>query len=308
MSSTLSIFIQDFRSLVCWLIVVLSLVSPQGALSATTTDQEFATAIGHPSRTWVRNGSAWSGVNSVTNALYFSNPVGNSEVGWFETQVTGPDVVKFSWDASWGFSLGGVFAGWSFTIDGEQVASIGRDAGEAWGPGLTTIGWTEVERTIGPGTHTLRWSFYGSKSGLFYPAGYGYIRQLHFGSQLMSYQSWATLNSLTEADGVPSADHDGDGIDNWLEYVFGTDPHESLPESNYPRISTNGIGQFFVDCHRRKWQPLLYTLQESSNLKDWTPVDGPHQAEAIDSQWDRIKWQINPAQGFKAYRVVVTPQ
>lgn len=74
---------------------------------------------------------------------------------------------------------------------------------------------------------------------------------------------------LTLADIDPNGDNDGDGINNYNEYVAGTyafDPEDGFKLSITRRDGQGPVVQFFAIAGR------TYTLLGTTNLVDWTPM------------------------------------
>jgi hypothetical protein len=86
----------------------------------------------------------------------------------------------------------------------------------------------------------------------------------------LSFASWATNNGLTGDASAATADPDGDGISNLVEYALGTDPLTpgSLPE---PELSANG--QLSLTFTRPANLPdVLYSVEASTDLTTWTSI------------------------------------
>ncbi len=73
----------------------------------------------------------------------------------------------------------------------------------------------------------------------------------------------------------PGEDPDGDGRDNFTEYAFGTHPKD--PRSATPlRVVLRSVGsqrELSIVFHRRAGSVLDYTIEISTDLVHWTPVD-----------------------------------
>ena len=85
-----------------------------------------------------------------------------------------------------------------------------------------------------------------------------------------SYAAWAAAAGLTGAQALATADPDGDGLANIVEYALHTDPLRSF-SSQAPTLAI--IGDSMVLTHRRSKTALVdLTYEVSTDLKVWTPV------------------------------------
>jgi hypothetical protein len=86
---------------------------------------------------------------------------------------------------------------------------------------------------------------------------------------------WEILNFGGLA-ATPSGDPDGDGQDNFTEYVFGTDPNNAASKSSFvPGFAGTGPSrQFALTFRRRAGGCIDYLLESSSDLRQWNPPAG----------------------------------
>jgi len=83
------------------------------------------------------------------------------------------------------------------------------------------------------------------------------------------YDSWKSDWAFpTVAAAEPSADPDGDGWPNLLEFAFDGSPLAAGIPAHRPRVVANGALSF----GHRKAPQLRYTAWMSSNLQNWQPV------------------------------------
>ena len=117
------------------------------ALSTTTLGQ----ALGATNLTWTTDGDApWTTTIAEDGSqAAWSGIIGNLNVSWVETTVTGPGTLSFDWMVS--SELNGDYL--TFAIDG--VDQPGRISGE--------LGWQTPTFSIPAGTHRLTWTY--SKNG-----------------------------------------------------------------------------------------------------------------------------------------------
>lgn len=114
----------------------------------------FDVALDTPGRTWTTGGDApfvgfmaqnpAGPAHDNTDAI-MNRPLGVNQTSYIETTVTGPGSVTFWWK-----SANAEFQdNFTFSIDGDDLHSI--SGVQEWAP---------VTQSYGPGTHTLRWTYY----------------------------------------------------------------------------------------------------------------------------------------------------
>lgn len=86
------------------------------------------------------------------------------------------------------------------------------------------------------------------------------------------YAAWSAGVAWNGADSSPSADPDGDGIANLLEYALATQPVSASEGVNaLPVVSRLEDGRLSLSFDRAQ-ADLVYIVQASSDLKAWTDI------------------------------------
>jgi cyclophilin family peptidyl-prolyl cis-trans isomerase len=86
---------------------------------------------------------------------------------------------------------------------------------------------------------------------------------------LDTYAAWQTGKPFANgADALATADPDGDGSSNLLEYAFGGDPLAAAVIPGQPAPEAGGGVVFYQKTN----SALLYTVEVSTDLKTWTTV------------------------------------
>lgn len=108
---------------------------------------------------WSIGGDAlWFGQTGVTHDnidAARSGPIGDNEQSWIETTFTGPGTLNFWWRVSSDDSFG--YDWLELTVDGGYFDEIAGDSG-----------WNSYEIIFGPGSHTVRWTYYKDSSDVDY--------------------------------------------------------------------------------------------------------------------------------------------
>lgn len=89
------------------------------------------------------------------------------------------------------------------------------------------------------------------------------------------FTGWAAFHNLT---GGPSGDDDHDGVTNFSEYAFGTDPKHGDPTQPVTGIPTPPAGTFTYTRRRSSLTGLSFTVWTSTNLTHWSQDSGAAQS------------------------------
>lgn len=139
-----------------------------------------------------------------------------------------------------------------------------------------------------------------------------------------SYANWLTANSMTGSGSTRSADYDRDGVENLVEFAFGTDPRassqgpfvlsgNSLTRNGMPVATMAGSGgqmRLRIEFVRRlNDSSLTYTVQFSDDLVNWTNAANASSLIGSSLGFEAVAVEdtvIIPARMRRYGRVVVT--
>jgi uncharacterized repeat protein (TIGR03806 family) len=112
------------------------------------------------------------------------------------------------------------------------------------------------------------------------------------------YEQWAFARGIDGSAASQSADGDGDGIAQLLEFAFNLDPAQPdraeydpaiAPGSGLPRMVVGPGPALALQYLRRKGVPgLVYTPRFGASLDDFADAGGPPVIESIDDDWERV--------------------
>ncbi len=200
----------------------------------------------------VEDATATGGRSLTTSA------VGNGQTVGLEAQVKGPGILTFRWKTQ-----GSILDTLRLKRNGTLRSSI---------PGNNTV-WADNEIPVPSGNWLFTWEYRRSENQT---AGqnFAFLDDVVFERHFL-YNSWVT-DFFSEAEigaGIanPGEDADGDGISNFVEYAWGTDPRSANgPSSRLPAISANPEGgltlRFTVDFNLLD---VAFTVQSTTDLASW---------------------------------------
>jgi hypothetical protein len=124
--------------------------------------------------------------------------------------------------------------------------------------------------------------------------------------QAKSIESWAAESGLTGADAAPTADPDGDGLDNRTEFAFGTSP-SGVGSSEICKVLPAGEGTLAVGFLRRvsgaeaSYQARVFTDLSTgfSGGTNLTPVRSADQT-GVPPGYERVEVQA-PTTGTRGF-------
>lgn len=164
------------------------------------------------------------------------------------------------------------------------------------------IGWTQHTVTLPSGSNTLTWTYskdesYSSGSDTVFLDQVSWIR-----SDYTDYENWKLANFTPEELSIPtisgdSADPDGDGITNLMEYATSNSPLTNI--NDYPIIHTSDLThihlEYSVDTSRTE---VSLIGQYSLNLATWLPRTHTTSATNGNIQARKISYPLNAPKAF----------
>jgi len=228
--------------------VVLIAQSPTGHQAQSNPIDVLERLIGLPQAldnetvAWTTAGAAdWRGRVVVTHDgvdAAQSGAIDNREASWLETQVSGPGDASFWWrvssEADWDWL--------EFYVDGVLADRI---TGET--------GWLHKVQALTAGMHTLRWRYVKDGADID-PVGQdcGWVDQFTGPTQGGLFSDWLLQYGLPTNGSADYSDTDGDGMNNWEEWIAGTVPTNGLSLLQLEDVTpAGGAGDFRV-----RWQSV----------------------------------------------------
>jgi hypothetical protein len=126
---------------------------------------------------------------------------------------------------------------------------------------------TSVLTSLSAGT------FYYLRAYATNPQGTSYGEQLSFSTlaSVADFTSWAAAQGLSGTSAALTADPDGDGMNNLLEYGLGLDPRTDSTAKK-PVISVSGGNLTLTYPKDPSKKDITYRVEVSTDLKVWTTV------------------------------------
>lgn len=127
------------------------------------------------------------------------------------------------------------------------------------------------------------------------------------------YDLWASFYSLVGTDALESADTDGDGANNLVEYGCNLDPQvadaiplvggaaKGLPSARFVTVGDDTYLEVIIVRRRNaSMMGLGYALETGGDLENWVPtVDPPNSINQINEEWERVAYRFPVLDGQK---------
>lgn len=126
----------------------------------------------------------------------------------------------------------------------------------------------------------------------------GFVLSAVSRSELSGYDAWAATNEV----GAATADEDGDGRNNFYEYVFGGDPNSGADTGTDPVLVNAADGLDYIYLRRNDDPSLIYIAQIRTNLVSgvWITAGGSALTNVIGGAYDEVRHRI-PMGDTKSY-------
>lgn len=203
-----------------------------------------------------------------------------AELAYVEVSADGVNFVRFP-----ARSLTAAAVGLYGTIDPTNVFNLaGKHVnayGDSWGTpfdladvGLASISYVRFVDIPGSGT------FLDSLNHAIYDAwvtigsGGADIEAVGAISRFMTFAAWPGLNALAVADRGLTADPDGDGVCNLLEYAFARRPHQPDAAASPVQVENNADRLEIIFARDERATDLTYDVQvrDSLGAGSWTTI------------------------------------
>jgi hypothetical protein len=185
----------------------------------------------------------------------------------------------------------------------DVLGTIGIDPGAAWtGGGVSTAGQNiELLPHLGTGSPgfsnpSLRFATVSTTDAL---TGFGLAPSISD-----DYLTWASANAILGINAGPTADFDGDGIRNLLEYAFNTDPR--LGSAVPLQISRSGGAVSLRIIRRAARLGLSYGWESSADLQLWGEALATQTSQfVLPGGMEDVSWGASITSSRKYWRIKV---
>lgn len=226
-----------------------------------------------------------------------SSAIGDGQSVVARTTVKGPGVLSFRWrvSAATGDRLG-------ILVNGLSYGQI---------TGMTQ--WETVTIDLPVGESEIVWEYLKNASGAS-GSDAGFLDDISYNQQF-TYDIWLSEffnpSEITAGLSDPDADPDGDGISNFMEYAWGTNPKVANGPSPRLPVVVPGSEEGSITFRFTTDADLLdlsYVVQTSVDLNEWENVDSSELVE-VETNGSLVTYELEIpaplADPSKFYRVQV---
>jgi hypothetical protein len=239
-----------------------------------------------------------AGNNAVLLGDYANNISPTSTGDWVQREVDGP--ATLSWrepGLSYAFTRENK-APLVLTVDGNEVAVVVRESLASFWLAATVPPATErlVVAQIPPGHHTLRWTVP--------PGKIAWMDDVTFAAP-NTYRAWCQLHGLPLVGWKATADTDGDGIPQALEYAMGLDPSSANAPIGHAEIVALDTVQVSFPHPVMPPPDVTFSIELSPDLQHWTDrataglaiiSTGNNDIITLSGQWKYARMRVVVAQ------------
>ncbi|MGI8604157.1 MAG: lamin tail domain-containing protein [Verrucomicrobiales bacterium] len=215
----------------------------------------FADSLDNSRFAWIHGGAVnWNGQIGVHHDgvdAVRSGRINDSADSWCQTTITGPGELSFWWKVES-----------ESCCDHLQLLMDGTEREHIEGQ----VDWQKVTLAIPAGSHTFRWRYYKDGSYAFAQDA-GWVDELQFFPA--TYAAWATFQGLTATNNGATADPDGDGRSNFIEYATGGLALKSdLAPAQIAEVDENGFMTLTINKTLNAGD-LKYSIEASFDCVTW---------------------------------------
>lgn len=220
-------------------------------------------------------------INSPDGKALRASAIGHGQFTDLSTVLEGPGILKFDWMVS--SEPNDKF---QFYMGGAPRATI---------RGL--VGWSEKAMIIPSGSVRVSWRYVKNISRSGGSLDSAMLDSIHY-IRTYTYETWADgqFSDSQIADPTISgvdADPNSNGINNLLEYAFGGNPLVIDGSLVLPTMVFDEDGYGFTYRKDIAYSDIEYIMEESTNLVDWTTVDGT--LISSEGTYETYRYELTPS-------------